>query len=130
MWKRNMKSFSSKTLNFFFRKFWAFYILDLAKTVWALRILWQKSTRNFGIKHSSNRLECKPQFLLPHHQAKDWTKNKRHGYTRLFFQFLLIWYDRARPLISRKYNFILWTSFFYEIFGFITWKIKTTSHKI
>ena len=27
------KSFSNETLNFFFRKFWASYILDLAKTV-------------------------------------------------------------------------------------------------
>ena len=50
MWKRNMESFSNETLNFFFRKFWASYILDLAKTVRALRILSQKSTRNFGIK--------------------------------------------------------------------------------
>ena len=44
------KSFSNETLNFFFRKFWASYILDLAKTVWALRILSQKFTRNFVIK--------------------------------------------------------------------------------
>ena len=50
MWKRNMKSFSNETLNFFFRKFWVSYILDLAKTVRALRILSQKSTGNFGIK--------------------------------------------------------------------------------
>ena len=27
-----MKSFSKETLNFFFRKFWASYILDLGKT--------------------------------------------------------------------------------------------------
>ena len=45
-----MKSFPNETLNFFFRKFWASYILDLAKTVRALRILSQKSIRNFGIK--------------------------------------------------------------------------------
>ena len=31
-------------------EFWASYILDLAKTAWALRIVSQKSTRNFGIK--------------------------------------------------------------------------------
>ena len=49
LWKRNLKSFSNET-NFFFRKFWASYILDLAKTVRALRILSKKSTRNFGIK--------------------------------------------------------------------------------
>ena len=45
-----MKSVPNETLNFFFRKFWASYILDLAKTVRALRILSQKSIRNFGIK--------------------------------------------------------------------------------
>ena len=46
-----MKSFSNETLNiFFFRKFCFSYILDLAKTVRALRILSQKSTRNFVIK--------------------------------------------------------------------------------
>ena len=50
MWKRNMKYFSNETPNFFFRKFWASYILDLAKTVKALRILSQKSTGNFEIK--------------------------------------------------------------------------------
>ena len=48
--KENMKSFFDETLNFFFRKFWASYILDLAKTVRALQILWEKFTRNFGIK--------------------------------------------------------------------------------
>ena len=48
--KRNMKSFSNETLNFFFRKFCFSYFLDLAKTVWALRILSQKFTRNFVIK--------------------------------------------------------------------------------
>ena len=32
------------------KKFWDSYILDLAKTVKVLRILSQKSTRNFGIK--------------------------------------------------------------------------------
>ena len=31
MKNRNMKSFSKETLNFFFTKFWASYILDLAK---------------------------------------------------------------------------------------------------
>ena len=31
--KRNMKSFSNEILNFFVRKFWVSYILDLAKTV-------------------------------------------------------------------------------------------------
>ena len=38
-WKRNKKSFSNETLNFFFRKFWVSYIIDVAKTVWAPRIL-------------------------------------------------------------------------------------------
>ena len=33
--KRNMKSFSNETLNFFFRKFWLSYILDFAKTVFS-----------------------------------------------------------------------------------------------
>ena len=51
MWKRNMKYFSKETLIFFFfRKFCFSYILDLAKTVQALRILPQKFTRNFVIK--------------------------------------------------------------------------------
>ena len=45
-----MKSFSNETLNSFFRKFWASYILDLPKTVRALLILPQKSTRNFEMK--------------------------------------------------------------------------------
>ena len=45
-----MKTFSNETLNFFFRKFWPSYILELAKTVRALGILLQKSTSNFGIK--------------------------------------------------------------------------------
>ena len=49
MWKRNGKSFSNETLNFFFRKFWTSYILDLAKTVRALRIsekkVWIKTNR-------------------------------------------------------------------------------------
>ena len=46
IWKQNMKSFSNETLNFSIRKFCFSYILDLAKTVWALRILLQKFTRN------------------------------------------------------------------------------------
>ena len=45
--KQNMKSFSIEKLNFFFRKFCFSYILDLAKTVWPLRILPQIFTRNF-----------------------------------------------------------------------------------
>ena len=45
-----MKSFSNETLNFFFGKFWVSCILDLAKTILALRILPQKFTRNFIIK--------------------------------------------------------------------------------
>ena len=49
IWKRNMKSFFNETLIFFLRKFWVFYILDLVKTVRALRILSHKSTKNFGI---------------------------------------------------------------------------------
>ena len=48
IWKRNMKSFSNKILNVFFRN--SSYILDLAKTVWTLRILWQKVTRNLVMK--------------------------------------------------------------------------------
>ena len=47
VWKRNMKSFSNETLNIFFRKLCFSYILDLAKPVWALRILSQKFTKNF-----------------------------------------------------------------------------------
>ena len=47
-----MKSFSNETLNFFFRKFWASYMLDLAKTVRALQILSQKFTKNFGIRNA------------------------------------------------------------------------------
>ena len=37
-------------------------------------------------------------------------------------------YDRAWPFI--KYNFILWTSFFLQIFDFKTWKTKTPSYKL
>ena len=37
IWKRNKKSFSNETLNFFFRKFWVSYIIDVAKTVWIYR---------------------------------------------------------------------------------------------
>ena len=33
MWKRNMKCFSNETLNFFLRKYWAYYILDLTQTI-------------------------------------------------------------------------------------------------
>ena len=50
IWNLNVKSFSNETLNVFFRKFCSSYILDLAKTVWVLQILSQKSTRNFGMK--------------------------------------------------------------------------------
>ena len=63
MWKRNMKSFSNEALIFFIRKIWACYILDLAKTVWALRILSQKSTRNFGIKELWKPSRFSPQWL-------------------------------------------------------------------
>ena len=47
IWRRNMKSFSNETLNFFFRKFCLSYILDLTKTVWNLRILVPKFTKNW-----------------------------------------------------------------------------------
>ena len=50
MWNWNMDSFSNETISFFFRKFSASYILDLAKTVWAVRILSQKSTQSFAMK--------------------------------------------------------------------------------
>ena len=50
IWKQNLKSFSNETLNSFFIKFCFSYILDLAKTVWALHIFSQKFTRNFVIK--------------------------------------------------------------------------------
>ena len=50
VWKGNVKSFANKTLNFFYRKFCFSHILDLVKTVWALRILSQGVTRNFVIK--------------------------------------------------------------------------------
>ena len=46
------------------------------------------------------------------------------------FSFLLIWYDRAWQFISKKYNFILWSSFFFQTFDFKNSKIETTSHKI
>ena len=69
-----MKSFSNETLNFFFRKFLVSYILDLAKTVRALRILAQKSSRNFGIKELQalenhilvNMLLCTSHFTEMH----------------------------------------------------------------
>ena len=71
VWKQNMNSFSNETLNFFFKKFWASYILDLSKNVRALQILSQKSTRNFGIKIFCalenyvlvNRLLCSSHFI-------------------------------------------------------------------
>ena len=58
--KRNMKSFSNETLTlfFFFKRFCFSYILNLAKTVWALWILPQKFSRNFVIKELVN-LCCK-----------------------------------------------------------------------
>ena len=74
MWKQNMKSFHNQTLIFFFRKFWTFYILDLAKTVLALQILSQKSTRNFRINEFwalenhllMNMLLCSSHFTEVH----------------------------------------------------------------
>ena len=48
--KPNMKSFSNETQNFFFGKFCFTYILDIAKTVWILRIFSHKFTRNFVLK--------------------------------------------------------------------------------
>ena len=39
MWNWNIKSFSNETINLFFRKFWASFIFDLVKSVWAPRIL-------------------------------------------------------------------------------------------
>ena len=65
-----MKYFSNEILNFFFRKFWASYILDLAKTVLALRILLQKLAGNFITKELSalenhvlgNMLFCSSHF--------------------------------------------------------------------
>ena len=41
-----MKSFSNESLHFFWKKFCFSYILDLAKTVWAPRVLPQKFTIN------------------------------------------------------------------------------------
>ena len=46
------------------------------------------------------------------------------------FHFLLLWYDRVWQFISKKYNFLLWTSFFSQIFDFKPWKMKTTSHEM
>ena len=59
-------------LNVFFRKFCFSYILDLVKTVWALRILSQKFTRKFVIKELwalenhvlVNMLLCSSHFTL------------------------------------------------------------------
>ena len=48
--KQYIKYFPDATLTFFFRKLLTFYVLDLAKTVRALGIVSEKSTRNFGIK--------------------------------------------------------------------------------
>ena len=50
IWKQNMKSFSTETLNFSFRKFLASYVFDLAKIMWTLLILSQKSSWNFRMK--------------------------------------------------------------------------------
>ena len=82
IWKRNMKSFFNETQNFFFRKFCFSYILDLAKTVSALRILSLIFTRNFIIKelwalenHAHN-----PMYITSHEynpsntQAPSWTQ--------------------------------------------------------
>ena len=41
------------------------------------------------------------------------------------FSFLLIW-----SFISKKHNFILWTSFFLQTIYLKTWIIRTTSHKM
>ena len=46
----HINTFSNETLNFLFRKFCFSCILDLTKTVWALRILLQIFTRSFVIK--------------------------------------------------------------------------------
>ena len=64
MWKRNMKSFSDEILNFFFRKFWVSYILDIPKTVLALQLLSQKATSNFGIKELRGLKNHAPVNLL------------------------------------------------------------------
>ena len=86
IWKRIMKSFSNETLfsmkQFSFRKFCFSYILDLAKTVSALRILSLIFTRNFIIKelwalenHAHN-----PMYITSHEynpsntQAPSWTQ--------------------------------------------------------
>ena len=56
--------------------------------------------------------------------------NSTDRVSRLSFRFLWLWYDRTWSFISKKYNFILWTSFFLSTLNFNTWKIKATSHKI
>ena len=76
MWNWDMKSFSNETQTFFFfRMFWIFYILDLAKTVRAQQILSQKSTMNSGMKELEalenhvlvNMLLCSSHFTLSIH---------------------------------------------------------------
>ena len=56
--------------------------------------------------------------------------NSTDRVSRLSFRFLWLWYDRTWSFISKKYNFILWTSFFLPTLNFNTWKIKATSYKI
>ena len=72
--KRNMKSFSNETLSLFFREFCFSYILDLPKTIWALRIPSQKFTRNFVMQEfwapeihvHVNMLHCSSHFKEAH----------------------------------------------------------------
>ena len=51
--KRNMKSISTETLDFFFRKFLASYALDLAKIIWILLILSQMAV----LKERLNKMD-------------------------------------------------------------------------
>ena len=46
-------SFSNEPLNVFFKRFCTSYIFDLANTVWAQRVLSQKSSRNFEWTNST-----------------------------------------------------------------------------
>ena len=104
-----------ETLNFFFRK------LDLAKTVWALRILSQKSTRNFGIKelwaqekHALvNMLLCSSHFAVV-----KCSKLSASLFHATIFDFVHK-FDFAIAIFKNQYT---WKSAFFFFFYFTFWE--------
>ena len=129
MWKPNMKSLSNGTLNFFFRKFWVSYILDLAKTVKYLRMLSQKSTRNFGIEGALSTGEpgtCEYVTLL---QSFHRSTLSIHWYIAQTFSLPFpcpSYVDALLRLLSLALWKILWFSFHRILFSqLIQWWFKS-----